>query len=203
MNQKQAIEKLVAEILDGTELKLKADSYQFDEDLETGVAKIICNVHHERTGEKKTIEGRGVGIVDAFFHGLVDLYSPEFPSLTTIRFAEFTAKAALETGKDTALSDSNCEIALRVANSEGREYAFADASPSITRSSIKVVLSAAEFFINSERAFVAVYTALQHAREANRPDSVARYTAQLTTLVEATSYSDVIEQIKEKELHGG
>ena len=56
--------------------------------------------------------------------------------------------------------------------------------------------AAAEFFINSERAFIQVYRALQHAREENRHDSVALYTQQLTTLVEATSYSDVIDQIR-------
>ena len=63
-----------------------------------------------------------------------------------------------------------------------------------------VTLLAAEFFINSERAFIEVYRALQHAREKNRHDSIALYTRQLTTLVEATSYSEVIEQIRREEL---
>lgn len=200
MYKKESIAKLVAEVLDGMELQLKVDAYTVTENLETGTATIHCEVHDARTGEKKTIDGTGVGIVDAFFNGLVTLYSPEFPSLTTIRFSDFTIKGVLDTGGTTAGSESTAAVTLRVANSDGHEYLFEDSSPSMMRSSINVVLSAAEFFINSERAFIQVYRALQHAKEQNRPDSVARYTRQLTTLVEATSYSEVIEQIKREAL---
>lgn len=200
MFKKEAIQKLVAEVLDGTELCLRVDSYTLEENLEAGTAKITCAVHDERTGEKEVIQGEGVGIVDAFFHGLVKKFSGEFPSLNTIRFADFSIKANLDTGRQAARSDMAAEVTLRVANSEGREFAFSHASPSLTRSSVAVVLEAVEFFIHSERAFIAVYRALQHARSQNRPDSVERYTAQLTTLVEATSYSEVIEQIKRSEL---
>ena len=201
MYEKEAIEKLIAEVLDGTELKLKVDSYALEENLENRQVTIRCDVHHQRTGKKKTIHGTGVGIVNAFFNGLVDIYSGEFPSLTTILFSEFSIRAQLETGRDSARTDSNATVTLRVTNSEGREFEFEDSSPSITRSSLRAVLMVAEFFINSERAFIEVYNALQHAREENRPDSIQRYTAQLTTLVGATSYSEVIEQIKEKELN--
>ena len=201
MSQKEAIQELVATVLDGTELRLTVDAYSLNENLENGEVTIQCSVHDERTGEQQVIEGRGVGIVDAFFHGLVQRYSGQFPSLDTIRFADFSIKAKLDTGRDAARSDSTAEVTLRIANSDGREFVFIDVSPSITRSSMTVVLQGVEFFINSERAFIAVYRALQHSRTANRPDSVQRYTAQLSTLVEATSYSEVIEQIRKSELH--
>lgn len=200
MHQKQAIQELVDQVLDGTQLHLKVDAYSLDENFETGVAHLNCEVHDARTGEKKAIVGKGVGLVDAFFHGLVNMYSGDFPSLNTIRFSDFTVRADIDTGRDSARSDSNAEVTLRVMNSEGREFVFSDASPSLTRSSMNVVLLAAEFFINSERAFIEVYQALQHAREQSRPDSVSLYTQQLTTLVEATSYTEVIEQIRKKEL---
>lgn len=195
MDQKEAIEQQVASVLDGTELRLKVDSYRLEEQFESADVMVRCDVHDERTGQKEIIEGQGVGIVDAMFHGLVTLYSDKFPSLKSIRFADFSIKANVDTGRG-ARSDMAAEVALRVANSEGREYVFKNASPSITRSSLAVVLKSVEFFINSERAFIAVYRALQHARDQKRADSVARYTAQLTTLVEATSYSETIEQIK-------
>lgn len=199
-HQKEAIKNLIDEVLDGTELQLKVDTYSLEESLETGVVNLRCDVHHHRTGEKTVIEGEGVGIVDAFFHGMVSKYSEQFPSLKTIRFSDFAIKANIETGNEAARSDMSASATLRVCNSEGREFIFTDTSKSITRSSINAVLEAAEFFINSERAFIAVYRALQHAREQNRHDSIQRYTGQLTTLVEATSYSDVIEQIRNQEL---
>ena len=194
---KESIEKLVAQVLERTQLQLKVDSYTLEEKLETGEVDIRAEVHDERTGEKQVIQGKGVGMVDAFFHGLLEAYSQQFPSLNTIRFCDFSIQANVDTGRAANRSDMAAQVTLRIANSEGHEYSFAHSSPSITRSSINVVLDGAEFFINSERAFIQIYRALQHAREARRPDSVELYTRQLATLVEATSYSDVIEQIKE------
>jgi hypothetical protein len=199
MHKKAEIESLVAQILDGTELQLHVDSYTLEENLEAGEVRVHCLVHDQRTGEKKTIEGCGVGIVDAFFAGMVMLYAEQFPSLNTIRFADFALKADVNSGRG-ARADMAAEVSLRIANSEGKEYVFKHASPSITRSTLAVVLQGVEFFINSERAFIAVYRALNHARTQNRPDSVERYTAQLAILVEATSYTEVIEQIRTAEL---
>ena len=108
MQTKETIDTLVGEVLDGTEIKLAVDSYRLEESFEGGEASIACEVHDIRTGEKKLIEGSGVGLVDAFFNGLTKLYSGEFPSLTTIRFAFFSIKADLETGRVRARSDSTC-----------------------------------------------------------------------------------------------
>ncbi|MEK7705032.1 MAG: hypothetical protein AAB426_08740 [Myxococcota bacterium] len=201
MQDKDAIDKLIDEVLDGTELRLVVDSYGLEENLEPAHVHVECRVHDERTGATQVIDGDGVGLVDAVFHGMVARYAGEFPSLTTIRFADFSIKADVTSGGG-ARSDMAAVASLTIANSEGTEYIFSDASPSITRSALASVLRGVEFFINSERAFIAVYRALNHAREANRPDSVARYTTQLTTLVQATSYSEVIEQIRKKELAG-
>lgn len=203
MYQKDAIAGLIVQVLDGTELRLKVDAYSLHENLEAGDVKIECAVHDDRSGAKETIDGHGVGIVDAFFHGMVKRYSGQFPSLNTIRFSDFIIKANLDTARDRARSDSTAEVTLRVMNSEDREYSFTDISPSITRSALKVVSEAVAFFINSERAFIAVYSALQHARKSGRADSIARYTTQLATLVEATSYSEVIAQIRQAELAHG
>jgi len=199
MTDRSTIEKLIANILDGTELRLKVDKYTSKEDFETCEVEVRCDIHDEHTGEKQVIEGKGVGLVDAFFNGVVNRYSSEFQSLKSIRFADFSIKADVDSGREVARSDMAATVMLRVANSDGREFVFTNSSPSVTASSIAVVVKAAEFFVNSERAFVAVYRALQHAREEKRSDSVANYTTQMSTLVEATSYSEVIEQIKEKE----
>jgi hypothetical protein len=186
---------MVHEVLDGTVLRLKVDAYRMNEDLETGTVSIHCDVHDAVTGDRKTLEGQGVGIVDAFFRGIIRMYSAEFQSLTTIAFSDFSIRGNMSSGHH-ARSDSEAQVTLRVVNSDGVEYEFADASPSMTRSAINVVLHATAFFINSERAFTAVYKAMQHAKAENRSDSVARYTDQLTTLVKATSYTEVIAQIR-------
>ncbi len=200
MTEKEAIGELVGQILDGTELRLRIDSYRLDENLKSGTIEVRCELHDERTGQRDVIEGRGVGLIDAVFQGLIGLYSEKYPSLKSIRFSDFSVKADVNTARIAARTDMAAQVTLRVVNSEDKEFVFTHASPSITRSSLAVVCQAVELFINSERAFIAVYRALQHARAQNRDDSVARYTAQLTTLVEATSYSEVIAQIKKTEL---
>ena len=196
MVDRETIAKLVSEVLDGTDLRLKVDAYSLTESLEDGTAKVTAAIHDERTGEKKDFTGEGVGLVDAFFHGLVDVYSGQYPSLKSIRFADFAIKATDGTGRKHAHSDMMAQVTAAIANSDGREFIFSRGSQSISASTLTVVLKGVEFFINSERAYVAVYNALQHARDQKRPDSVARYTEQLSILVEATSYSDVIEQLQ-------
>ncbi len=196
MVDRETIAKLVTEVLDGTDLKLKVDAYELRESLEDGTAEVRADIHDERTGEKKVVAGRGVGLVDAFFNGLVMAFSASYPSLKSIRFADFAIKAADGTGTVRARSDMVAQVTAAIANSDGREFIFSRASQSISAASLTVVLKGVEFFVNSERAYVAVYNALRHAKDEKRPDSVARYTQQLSILVEATSYSDVIEQLK-------
>lgn len=200
MSKKNAIEALVDEVLDGTNLDLRVDDFQLQENLETREVRINCNVHHNKTGEKVTIEGHGVGIVDAFFQGIIGIYSQEFSSLETIRFNDLEVKASIDKSRQGSLSDSMAEVILAVANSDGKIFLFSKQSQSITGSCIRAVLRAAEFFVNTERAVIAVYKALEHAKEAGRHDSIARYTAQLATLVEATSYSEVIDRIRRESL---
>ncbi len=196
MNHKEAIEALLKEVLDGTELRLKVDSYSLEENLENGEVRIHCGVHDVHTGEKQVIEGTGVGIVDAFFRGLRGRYSDQFPSLNTIKFADFSIAADVDSGGESARTDMAATVTLRVVNSNDREFSFEHSSQSITRSAISVVLESVEFFIDCERAYIMLYRALEHARSENRADSVAMYTTKMTTLVEATSYSEVIEQIR-------
>lgn len=200
MTDLEHINSLIREILDGPGLKLKVDKFSMEEDLEAHVVKVHCQTHDANTGESHVVQGTGVGLVDALFQGFVALFSGEFPSLCSIRFVDFSVAAELGTGRHSAQSDMAARVTLCVANSDHREFPFSHHSPSVTASSLAVVLQAVEFFINSEKAFVALYKALQFAKEQNRPDSVAHYTTQMATLVEATSYSEVIERIKKQAL---
>ena len=134
MTKKETILSLVNEILDGTDLILNVDSYELEELLETSNVQIKCQVHHQKTGARSVIEGKGVGIVDAFFHGFVDMYSKEFPSLNTIKFVDFSVTATIDNRREGWGSDSLAEVKLHVANSDGHVFLFAHKSPSITRS---------------------------------------------------------------------
>lgn len=198
MHKRNIIEELVKEVLDGTELDLRTDGYHLEEDLETCTVRFNAQVHHAVTGEKKVIRGEGVGLVDACFRGFMDMYSTEYPSLKSVLLSDYHIQADIETTQEGARSGAEVLATLRLANSFGHEFLFEDRSPSLTRSTIQVVVRGLSFFINTERAFVAVYRARQHAEKMGRHDSKVRYTSQLSTLVDATSYSDVIAQLQEE-----
>ncbi|MCA9547300.1 MAG: hypothetical protein KC613_23015, partial [Myxococcales bacterium] len=59
-----------------------------------------------------------------------------------------------------------------------------------------------EYFVNSERAFVMLHRALLDAKGRHRADLVEQYTSKLAELVNSTSYSEVIQKIREESLRG-
>lgn len=184
---------LMKEVLREKFLDLAMVSYEFREDFDANESRIVCRVRDVRTGETQVIEGQGVGIIDAFFHAVKARLAGQYKSLETIRFVGFTVKGKMDTGRGPASSDALAEVTLGVRNSAGREFAFTHASRSVTRSGLEATLSAAEYFVNSEVAFLTIHDALKDARANRREDMVTRYTTMLAALVENSSYSDLLE----------
>lgn len=190
------IMKLLRELLSDHYTHLHVNRVKIEENLEKKMTTIDCEVADECTGEKFDIIGRGVGLINAFFQGMVDRFASEYPSLKTIRFSSFAVQAHLDTKQDFAGTDAEGEVTLQIANSEGNLFRFTHVSRSVITSTIITTLLGMEYFINSERAFVAMYHALKDAKERNRSDLVQRYTNTLATLVQNTSYSEVISKIR-------
>ena len=145
------------------------------------------------------VEGRGVGLVDAIHAGLLDRYAREYQSLKTIQVTGFQVAADIDTKTAQAGVDAVGRVTLDVSNSEGRQFSFSDASRSVTSSTARAVLAMVQYFVNAERAFITLGGARKDALERGRVDLVARYTAELSEVVESTSYAEVIEA-KKREL---
>ena len=186
---------LMREVLGETYTHLLVRRVVIEEDIDNAQTSITCEVTDELSGAMSVIAGKGVGLVDAFFQGMTSRFAADYPSLKTIRFHSFAVGAQLDTKKAQVGTDSEAEVTLEIANSEGKVFSFRDASRSVVSSVISVTLVALEHFINAERAFVSLYRALKDAKERNRPDLVQRFTGQMMTLVKNTSYSEVIERI--------
>ena len=138
------------------------------------------------------VEGKGVGVVDALYSGLLDRYAREYQSLKKLRLTEFDVAADLETRKGQAGLDAVGRVTIDVANSEGRHFTFTDASRSVTASTARAVLGLVQFFVTSERAFVTLDNARRDAAARGREDLVSRYTAEMAEVVESTSYASVV-----------
>lgn len=188
------------EILRESHLELRVESHVLEEDIaaETSTIRaVVAPVSTTSGGEikRRTVEGQGVGIVDAFFNGLIQQFSAEYPSLESIRFAGFGLTAILDDSRPRGArgTDAVAEVRLLIENSEGAEFEFEARSRSVTASALQATLDAVEYFVNSERAFLVTHHALKDAEARGRPDLVSKFASRLAELVRNTSYSEAIE----------
>jgi len=144
------------------------------------------------------VEGKGVGVVDALYNGLLDRYAREYQSLKTIQLVKFALAADMKSKKASAGVDAVGTVTIEIKNSEGRYFSFAHTSRSITTSSACAVISAVQYFLNAERAFLTLYNARRDALQRGREDLVSRYTAELAEVVQSTSYAEVIANIRKE-----
>ncbi len=202
MSRRTATRELIRRVLKEDYLELRIARYALSEDLAAGQpARVAVDlVTGAESGLPVAIEGAGVGIVDALYSGMHAHYAREYGSLRTIKFTGFDVTGRMETGRDNRGADAEAVVSLTVENSEGLRFEFEEAHRSLVAASLKVVIDAIEYFINSERAFIAVYRALCDAKERRRIDLVSTFTAQLAELVNTTSYTEVIDRIKSETL---
>ena len=188
-------EALIRRVLDGNYLPLVLVRLTIDED---PGATATVKVKVKEGDASIDVEGSGVGVVDAIYNGLLARYAREYQSLKTIQIVGFHLTADMGSKKRQDGVDAVGKVTLDVTNSEGRHFAFNDASRSVTTSSARAVLACVEYFVNAERAFLTLYNARRDAAARGREDLVARYTAELAEVVEATSYAEVIANLRKE-----
>jgi hypothetical protein len=143
------------------------------------------------------LEGKGVGLLDALYTGLIARYAREYQSLKTIQLIGFKVAADIEaTKKAEAGVDAVGRVTIEMRNSEGKQFSFTDSSRSVISSMARGVIAIVQHFLNAERAFVTLHNARRDALARGREDLVARYTAEMAEVVESTSYAEVIENIR-------
>jgi hypothetical protein len=186
-------DSLIRRVLGTNFLQLSLVKLSVEEDGQASVKVTVAE------GDQRVeAEGKGVGMVDALYAALLDRYSREYQSLKTISLAGFAVAADMESKKALAGVDAVGRVTLDVKNSEGRHFSFTDASRSVLNSTAKVVIAAVEYFANAERAFVTLHNARRDALARGREDLVSRYTAEMAEVVEATSYAEVIANIRKE-----
>ena len=193
--QQRALEQMRT-VLGDEFLTLDVIDYQLSENFGEEHCVVVCNVVEKPGDRRFTVEGRGVGMLDAFFSALSARYQDEHPSLESIRFTHFDVRGLMGDARAERASDAKAEARIGVTNSAGMEFTFAAVSTSVSHSSMEAVLEAVEYFVNSERAYVRIYKALEHYRKENRPELVGKYTDLLAQMVRNTSYSSAVERLK-------
>ncbi|MBL0213298.1 MAG: hypothetical protein IPQ07_05405 [Myxococcales bacterium] len=187
-------EPLIRKVLGANYLELKLGRLAIEEaDYTT-----ICKLTVMEGDQPVEVEGKGVGVVDALFHGMLERYAREYQSLKSIELKGFHVGADLETKKAAPGVDAVGRVTLDIMNSEGRRFTFSDQSRSVTISMARAVLKITQYFVNAERAFLTLHNARRDALARNREDLVSRYTAEMALVVESTSYAEVISNIRKE-----
>lgn len=195
IHEQARILELIRDLLGNDLFRLSVVSFDLHEDFEREDSRIACTVRYPDSSTQ-VIEGQGVGFIDAFFNGLLERLSRDYPSIQTIVIDRFHVASKVSPGARRSGSDALASVTMGIRNSRGSSFEFVSESRSVTRSGIDATLRAAEYFVNSELAFKRAYRALVDARDRRRQDLVAKYTDLMAQLVKNTSYSDVIEQIR-------
>jgi hypothetical protein len=190
--------ELIKRVLGADYLEHKIVRLVIEENFESDVSKASVDLCDSDGNGRYTVDAEGVGMVDALTRALLNRFSAEYKSLETIEFTGFSVSAKFDTKHVRSGSDAVGEVGLQVRNSEGKTFHFTDSSRSIASSAARAVLAAVEYFVNSERAYITLYRALQDAKDRDRPDLVGRYTRELSEVVKSTSYTEVIDRIRKE-----
>lgn len=181
---------LIKKVLGENYITLRVSSLSLYDDMDNNcIAKVKL-----KSGEN--FKGTGVGQVNAIFNAFKSHYKKKYQSLESIyltRFEVYTSKKRKILSED---KNSSCRVCIEVKSYNGRYFNFEDTSNSLSASTTLTAAAVAEFFINSERAYVFIFRALQDALERNRQDLVSRFEKELSTLVQNISYAKIIESLK-------
>jgi hypothetical protein len=195
----EEVSRLAKEILSDALVMIQLISLKLTENFETTKAQFDAKVIEISSGKPKSkmIHGEGVGFIDACFDAMIRSYNNDYCSLETIAIVDFTVNAHIAPGNNRK-SDAKVTTVLRVKNSENHEYTFECTTSSISHSSIAVVQESIAFFINAELAYKRLHHALKDAQERGRHDLVAKYQHQMGTLVNATSYENLVVSLRNR-----
>jgi|SRR5579871_3296019 len=190
------VSSLAKEILGDAWIVIDIVDLKFAENYETSRALLDAKLIEMSSGKplNKAIQGEGVGLVDACFDAMIRCYDKDYCSLDTISIVDFKVNAHVEHGSKRK-SDAKITALLYVKNSQNHEYGFECMTSSISHSSVAVVQESVAFFINAELAYKQLYRALKDAEQRGRSDLVARFQNQMSTLVHATSYENVVKAL--------
>jgi hypothetical protein len=157
---------------------------------------ITCTFSSSGADEKPLqIEGKGVGMVDALYAGLVNEMSKKYESLSDLIFEDFSVNVKLQGNKNTRLLHSPVEICLVIVGPKQKRFYFRAQSRSIAMTAVKVVSNAVEYLVNAELAVVELHKSILDASNRRREDLKKRYTSQLSEIVCVTSYEKVIKNL--------
>ena len=192
----QETQQMMRDILQENYLSLSLKRFRIEERGDEP-SQVLAQIERSDRPMNLSIEGAGQGAIHAFFMALRDLLSGEFPSVSAIHFTATRAESVPNSDRSHP-TDAEAEVYVTFTNSYKDELEFRNRSRSLMRATLDCIVDAVEYFVNSEKAYIQIYRALEHYRSQGRVDLIDKYTSMLSSMVRNTSYTDVIERIKQQ-----
>ena len=180
----------VKEILGGELLSLRLDRYAAHEFSNRRKSRIELVMVESDVENELNIAGCGIGLIDASYNALIKHYSKKYTSLSGIKFHSFCAYPSKPRAHNLE-SSSMVETIIEMVNSAGKTMSFREKDRSSLFSSLKCLISAICFYINSEKAFLKLKSLIRNAKERQRGDLVGRYQYKISEIVCVTSYENL------------
>jgi hypothetical protein len=188
---RELLERVLGEDL----LALRIEHLTLDENLTAATSRVTLQATETASGARYAIQGEGVGLIDALFRALVDRFAPEYRSLSSLHFTSFSIRARRDADGNSTGSDAIGEVTLELCSANGNLFRFDASGRSIASAATQAVVAGVEYFVNAERAFIALCKVTREAEERGRDDLVARYTRELTEVVQCTNYAELVGTI--------
>ena len=184
MNTDLILEYFLEYLTERKTLQLK--SYHLTEEPDS--SKIRLDLDDD--GDDRSVEGFGVGMIDAGFNSLVGYFSTKYPSLNTVKLEDVYFQVDHRSGRDVSFK-SKMEIKLEFSNHCKDKSLFSGKTRSMGYTGVSVLVSAIEFYINCELLFKRMKFLLEDAEQRGRFDVASRYKYVLSRVVEVTNYQTI------------
>jgi hypothetical protein len=134
--------------------------------------------------------GTGVGIVDAGFNALINVFGETYRSLGTITLSDLYFHVDHSAGRGTSLK-SKTTMKIEFRNDMRDRTFFSDNTTSMSYTAVTVLVKAFEFYINCELLFKRLKFLIQDAESRSRPSVSSKYKYDLSKVVEVTNYQSI------------
>ena len=169
---------------------ISLDRYSASEYSSRRKSRIVLNLTESPSSKGLELSGTGSGLIDAGYGAMLKHYSKQHKSLNNIKFHSFWV-GQYKPDKYDLKSSSQTETIIELKNSSGKIMPFRKSDKSSLFSSLKCVVSAFTFYINSEMAFLKLRGLIEDARQRGRSDLEQIYVGKISEIVRITSYEDL------------
>ena len=193
-NKKDEISNFVDSVLGADTYRLKLIRLDCVENFTKNETTAKLQMTANNRKDRIKCSGQGVGIMHSLFLCLKELYAVEYPSLREIELKSFAANTYLGSPDLPNKIEACVEIVVEFENAYGQVTPFRASSSSLLKSAAMSLVSAIQYYINAEKAFLKLRSLIKDAEERKRSDIKMDLVYKITKIVGVSSYEELVSQ---------